>query len=275
MNATIFHNIIIIISIIGFLYHLYFINKRYFSYGTVLSAHNNEETIIDLPAITICFYKKYLIKRDIFNRYFKLINISLNTSQIEYYLNFLSVDKQHLITESFDEVFPKCEVAYTILTQIPDDIKLKCNNVSAIREFISYDLKCYSLFSQLDSQSDDNYRILKSSEDLIYIEIYSKYKIAKIHFHSRSDSFNFLIMGYEKGVNLDLNDKSPVEIFYKKTSYKLLSHPYKTNCVHYPNRGFDSQFDCKSQSMNKYFADRFDGIPGIYFADPFYISYRK
>jgi hypothetical protein len=74
-------------------------------------------------------------------------------------------------------------------------------------------------------------------------------------------------MGYEKGVNLDLNDKSLVEIFYKKTSYRLLSYPYKTNCVHYPNQGFDSQFDCKSQSMNKYFTDRFDGIPGIYFGD--------
>jgi hypothetical protein len=160
MNAKvekIVHNIIIFISIIGFSYRSYFINKRYFSYETVVSTQNNEETIIDLPAITIYFYKKYLIKRDIFDRYLKLKNISLNTSQIEYYLNFLSVDKQRLVTESFDVVFPKCKVAYTILTEIPDDMKRKCSNVSAIRQFISYDLKCYSLFSQIDSQSDDNY----------------------------------------------------------------------------------------------------------------------
>ena len=132
---------------------MYDISSIYFAYKTNVNVQFEREVKVQMPAVTICANTSYLTKPEFMNQTL----VSQSGSSISY----LPLGQQLLnATISAQDFFNKCEVMKPISFEdkFTEDY-IGCENISKIQESIDYNRKCFTLFSQINDQDDDKFRI--------------------------------------------------------------------------------------------------------------------
>jgi hypothetical protein len=146
-----FNTFLKIICIFGCLVQIYEINQIYFSYETVTDVRYEFDRIKSLPAITICVPKHQLFTK---HEWTKLRNQKLESNPLKY-LNKLNISQQFKVT---GHPIMKCNVINTL--RFSDSAHyIDCSRIRPIRTYLTYETKCFTLFSQFINESIDNYII--------------------------------------------------------------------------------------------------------------------
>lgn len=149
--------------LLGCIWHVYDISSIYFSYSTTVSVKFEREVRVELPAVTICTNTSYVTRHDYMKRRFGDV-LGNNSDQkwiSGHYLRNLTLGEQlKNATIRAEQFFRKCLVMKPIsMEETFADDYIGCENISRIEETIDYNRKCFTMFSQLKNESDDNYRI--------------------------------------------------------------------------------------------------------------------
>jgi hypothetical protein len=137
----------------------------------------------------------------------------------------------------------------TIAFNVSNDTKrLKCEEISPIKISINSNKFCFTLFSQLNEESDERYLIdydMKTrafSHILMEFSIPLEEEISLIYIHSRIESVTEEPKPYPTIINVENGVMSAIR--FRKTRAELMPKPYKTSCFDYKNIGYNSRSDC-------------------------------
>jgi hypothetical protein len=250
--AKIFLYIFKLFCLFGCLFQVSKIIKFYLSYETITEAKYETETIISLPAITLCASKSLFIKEEFYLKYFP--NGKASIREVEGILNKMKIKDQFEALHSTKEVSKMigCTVMQTMAFNISNILnitnRLKCEEISAVRISINFERCCFTLFSQMNGESDDRYLIdydvstrhFEKSLVKIYIPFGSTTSL--FYFHSRIESVTEDFRPYPYTLNIQSERQSIIR--FKKIRVELMSKPYKTSCFDYKNIGYYSRADC-------------------------------
>jgi hypothetical protein len=196
--AKIFVYIFKLFCLFGCLFQVSKLIRIYLSYETITEAKYETETIISLPAITLCASKAYFIKKEFGLKYFP--NGKTSIHEIKDILNKLKIKDQFESLFSSEEVSNMigCSVMQTMAFNISNTLnitnRLKCEEISAVKISINFERYCFTLFSQMNGESDDryliNYDVSTSNfeKSLVTIHIPFGNTGSLLYFHSRIES---------------------------------------------------------------------------------------
>ena len=129
-----------IVCLIGCIYQSFKLSQIYFTYETSTNVKYESESYVELPAITICYKKLNQLKE----------GDPWHAKYADYDgFNKLTIGDQ---LEHLDELpvrLISCDVAYT----------KRCHDISYITWYITDKVYCFTLFSQLNNQTDDMFKV--------------------------------------------------------------------------------------------------------------------
>jgi hypothetical protein len=266
---SLFRIIFGIICISGCLFQIANISKIYFSYDTTTVVEYEFEKMVSLPAITICFKKEYILrKQNIIRKFPNVTNNNSSDDDLMLYLNKMNLKEQLLATLSYEEIFDnKCYAMKTIAFNQSDDY-LNCDQIKAIQTTIGYYWKCFRFFSQSSNESNDKYLI---NHDVSTRENWKPI----IYFHMRIDSQAMALFMHPRNEILrDFFGDNKLTIYfenygltlikYYKTIIKLMPKPYRTDCVDYKLMGYQSKIGCVKECLKKYYIEKYGGLPAAF-----------
>jgi hypothetical protein len=193
--------IFVAICLSGCLLQIYKISEIYFLYQTTTDVRYDKETNISLPALTICIFKLQFIKPEYSSQLFP--NKTVNKLEI---FNKLSIKKQFEALIPPEDI-PKnfCFVVKTINLN-DSSFKVECDVISPVRRTIDYLSYCFTYFSQLKGEKDDNYLIdydlTTISRHIISLYIPKNITTIDLYIHSRNE-----IVRYQDDLNYLQIDK--------------------------------------------------------------------
>ena len=139
------------------LYQMWRICEMYFSYKTIITIGFENQFVISLPAITLCFRKKNMIKGEYLKTFQDQLNWAENDVKLLDYLNNLTINEQIGLFYTESDVFTVCVVYNMTMNQ--GNYYIPCNNVSEIRKSINYYEICFTLFHQTEKEHDAQFEL--------------------------------------------------------------------------------------------------------------------
>ncbi len=254
-----------VICLTGCLLQIYKISDIYFSYETTTDVRYYKESIISLPAVTICARKYYFASENvlklIFNNY--SIDSSKKQPEIMNYLNKLNIKEQFQTLNSAQKILTEnCTVLRTKGFNSSENY-LKCDKISSIRMSIGYNFVCATIFSQVNGEADDKYSIdLRKFNNLFYligIRLPNYVKQVVLYIHSRSETFYSRIG--KSNLRISYNESEYIEVNYEKTIVELMPKPYSTACVDYKQFGYNLRSDCIFECESSFFKNKMNLWP--------------
>jgi len=266
-KELIFRIIFIIICLAGCLLQIYQISYAYFSFKTITSVNYVFERRISLPAVTLCFSKQYILRKDyIIDKFPNETDTNSTGSILTNYLNKLSIRQQFEGTLTFEEIIKNCSIAKTIHIDSDSDF-IDCNRITPIRSFLNFQLKCFTLFSQFGNESNDRFLVERFAYDeinespLIAISIPREIIKVGLYLHSRNVVLRSFT-GDKSALIYVFNSVYHSVIKFHKAIVKLLPKPYITSCVDYQKFGYYSRIECISKCKFDYYKRVYDNLSG-------------
>ena len=224
------------LCVAGCLYQSVEISKIYFSYQTTTNVRYERNNNIELPGISICTskFKKY---QNITDQVYRNLTIGQLFSRMEDNLSLLyyctAIGKNKMLSP--------------------------CPNVNKQSRYIDDQYFCFTIFSQLNKEPDDNYLVHESASNQQFL-ITMLITVPKIYM-----DFTKLIMQNRKEIlyqssakgELNLKNSKSLTITYQKTIVKYLFNP-KRNC--FVGLTYDS---CLSECRIREYNDKTGKYPGI------------
>ena len=246
-------------------YQIIKICENYFSFETLTTVRYINEMRISLPGITICFDKIHALREDFKQKHSFKSNESQKMKDI---LDQMTVEQQFIETISFKEFTNNsCKVIRPIFSKSSKP-RINCERITpATKSIDTYNI-CFTLFSQLNSESNDRYVVdielyLNSQVFRLFgTEIVTKIPQLFLHIHSRNQlplniyKSNFDTVRFRKGV--------ANAIKYQKSSVKSLTKPYETNCYDFRQIGFNSRKSCFEECQLKSLEKQWLKHPGLF-----------
>jgi hypothetical protein len=233
-----------------------------------------------LPAITICSVKAFFVKDEYI---FKLLPNNTKISSdyqfeqiIENKLNKLSIKEQFKVLYNSENIskFIDCNVMQKTTINDTFSVKyIKCENISSIRISINFNYYCFTLFSQLNGESDDKYLIDFDISTRYSSTLFIKFKYPFrssffwYYLHSRTESVTELVKFYP--VYVHNRNFGMSLIHFRKTKVELLPKPYTTSCFDYKTIGYNSRSDCIYKCKVDNYVQCNSHWPKIYFTNDF------
>ncbi|XP_054157185.1 cytochrome P450 3A24-like [Oppia nitens] len=256
------------------LYETIQICQIYFSYKTTTFVDYDNIEEISLPAFTICFHKRDLLRQQY------LTNVSNNGNQKQsndynekldqLFIN-LTIRQQFQLLQNWSDIVDNCNIykpqqlINTIInnnnttnsyhnTQLN---RVDCHQISKIRQSIDFSRSCFTLFSQSPNQTindkqfivDNDMAFNDLAQSLFYIKLKDHFKGSTITLiaHPRRQ----LMMNYLRHEFTDIsfqrisrNRTFVRHITYERTIVQSLKLPYETDCYDYKDQGYESRSQC-------------------------------
>jgi hypothetical protein len=201
----------------GCLYQIYEISVIYFSYETTTDVRYEDEVMIELPAFTFCVPKVFMARIEYLKQ---STNKSTKTLEdMHKYLNKLTLKEQFKALYSAEELFyESCFVKRTYALNNSEKY-VDCHLVSEVKIIINNDNLCVRLFSQMNGESDDKYRIdydfsiSSFNEHIVDIQFSSYLPLICLNINSKKEFIrnleekNSLLLYYEKSKDFMLSIK--------------------------------------------------------------------
>ena len=256
-------------------YQLFDILMAYLSYETSISIDYENTSEISLPGITICFDKYYIIIREELIKSNISEEIRSDRWRLMNYFNYeLTFKEQNQLLLSKNEIFTNaCKVIETIGVENKNrenQSYLYCEQLSLIIELMDYKDKCFSIFNQaIGKQETKNFKIDYGTRifsdlyvEIIIFQIPSYIRYATLYFHRRTEQ----IQRYSENnqIVVDLKENTTTEIFYKKTTVKLLPSPFKTDCHEFGDA--NSRQSCVAICRRDEMIRRLNMWPDVYYS---------
>ncbi len=261
--------VICLVSLAGCVWHVSDISQIYFSYKTNVNVRFEREVMIQMPAITLCTNTSFVARQQyLMQKFPNHLNETAQKWAFGKYLRKLSLKEQLLnATISPQQFFNSCSVMKPIAFEEKYDIDyIGCENVSQYQQYIDYHRKCFTIFSQLHNENNDNYIV---DHDIILRDNgFPLYKIVLnndylqdlvVFIHSRSTPFLGFIGGQTNGMHLNNTKHVSYTLSYVKTTTRLLPSPYETSCLDYNTIGYKTQSHCIIICKAHYFIENFNG----------------
>jgi len=228
-----------IICFIGCVYQSYKISEIYFRYDTTTYVKFENSGYLELPGITICYYKFIQLKDEF--KHFNSDDINLRTIR-EQFDSIIKL-KPFLIR---DCIFKKgIKKSYDSNCRDFGDSNGPDNGGVTRLSSSSY---CFTIFSQINGTSDEKYRINGTNSadwSMLLFFLKNDYKIPKlnIRLHDRKENIKHT---YLKGYTF-VNFKNAREnlLIYSKTIVKYLFNPKDKPCFAPGHTRDDCIMECK------------------------------
>jgi len=234
------HIVFKIICFIGCVYQSYKISELYFRYDTTTYVKFESSGYLELPGITICYYKFIQLKDE-----FKHFRSEINLFSIQEQFDSIIKLKPFLIR---DCIFKKgTKKSYDSNCRDFGDSNGQGNGGFTRLSASSY---CFTVFSQINNTSDEKYRINgTNSADwgmvLFFLKDGPSHKLPElnIRLHDRKENLRHT---YLKGKTL-VNFKNAREnrMVYSKTIVKYLFNPKDKPCFAHGQTRDDCIMECK------------------------------
>jgi hypothetical protein len=253
-----------IFCIISCLFQINEICVIYFSYQTTTDVRYKEELKVSLPAISICIPKEFMFDLRLTSSISPNETIkSLNSEKILNYLNKLTIKEQFKNLLNIDVVLnDKCFVLASNKSN-GNKYYVNCKKITPFRKSINSVSYCFTLFSQLNGENDENYLIdydssrITTYHHLVYLQLEDFSARIHLFLHSRNRKF------YQNSVFRIFNHYKSERIFinYRKTIVELMPEPYRTSCTDFRKLGHLSRNDCMFKCYVNYYKNLFNKLP--------------
>ena len=166
-ELSLFHGVFISLLIIGCVYQVLDISYLYFNYKTNVNVRLERESIVEIPALSICTNVTQTIKIDyLLERFPQSLDINSSKWIQTKYLQKLSLREQLLDgTVGPDQLLKSCLIMKTMAFEngvvdrrYPEGY-IDCRNVSKVRQYLNSDEKCITIMSQLMDENEDKFRV--------------------------------------------------------------------------------------------------------------------
>ena len=231
----------------------------------------NREFIVSLPSITIWGFSRLFIN----NRFYeKLFNKTIVRPVEENELKIIgeTLDGMTFI-ERMDAMYSAEEISTFIECQelstiegMANNSNVNCSQISEIRISMNSVLYCFTLFQQLNGESNDKFIIDFDSNTRSNF-----YPLMKLHLnfdwnpliylalHSRNEPlYDQLKCSFEF---IAIPPHCSTLIYFQKTTVQLLPVPYKTACIDYRTLGYNSKEHCIVKCKSDNYLDIYGYLP--------------
>ena len=273
-----FHSLIFLISLVGCLWQLTDMSNIYFSYETNVNVKFERETMVQIPGITICTNLSLTVNEDyMLDRYpqlrrvpnyevsrpsrslSKCLIVALLYQETKYFVlgkylkNLTLYEQLNEATMDYRQMFNSCLIMKPIASQFENQTEdyIECDQISPIRQYVTYYRKCFFISSQLGSENSSLYQVDHDTTlrdngfPLFQIKLNNRFLDEPVVFiHSRTTPFLGFIGGQTNGIHLNNIKYSSYTLSYVKTSSSLLPPPYKTMCRDYNSIGYKTLSHC-------------------------------
>ncbi len=160
----------------GLLYHIYKELSPFSKFDAVISTDMKEESPIGLPSLTICINKEEILSKEKFEKIYDSTKSS--AQDVTNFLNVMKIKEQNEFILKFREILNYFDI-------LSSDTKIyrKCEEVTEIRNHISIDWKCFTLFSQLSHESNEVFEVD------IERNVFLKYNLINMEFKPEFKNF--------------------------------------------------------------------------------------
>ena len=260
--STTFRILCHLFCLFGCAFQIFHITTLYFERHSVVDTSHRLPVIFKLPTISLCFETTLVFNDSAIYQFdfsAKLANdidrvnsnSSIDHSNKEnaiYKLKKKFVDQSsaaelELVTKSFASLVDGCKILS------PKDDKyqryIECDELTTIEAHYQHIFKCFTMFMPRKEAKYNKTIYLDTTrataEKLLTISTYFKNPI-QIHLNSNDE---FLVYDQHNFILLDFTYYRFVQVWYTKTTRRLLPHPYETNCKNFSSTGaYVSRQDC-------------------------------
>jgi len=230
-----------IVCLIGCFYQSYQISHIYFRYDTTTYVKFENSGYLQLPGITICYYKFLQLSNE-----FRHFRDETNLRTIGEQFNSLINMTQPLL------------IKYCILKKgFKKDYDSKCKDFGdsngegkGVLSRISGSSYCFTYFSQINGTSDEKYRINGTNSadwGMVQLGLTDKPPKLNIRLHDRKENLRHT---YLKGYNwVHFKNAREHRLMYTKTVVKYLFNPKDRPCFDQGHTRDDCMLECKIEEF--------------------------